>query len=61
MEKELLNQKKEKRVHNNLKNTETKELNSLAYYIKDIKFKNPIRTQGKGSRLVLEIKEQFIK
>ena len=61
MEKKLLNHKKEKRVHNNLKNTETKELNSLAYYIKDIKFKNPIRTQGKGSRLVLEIKEQFIK
>ena len=52
MEKELLNPKKENRVQDNLKNTETEALYRLASYNEDIKSKNLIRTQEKGSRLL---------
>ena len=61
MEKELLNQKKENRVQDNLKNTEREALHRLANYNKDIKCKNLIRTQDKGSTLVIESKERYIK
>ena len=60
MEKELLNPKKEKRIQDNLKDTERTALYSLAKYNKDIRSKTLIRTQDKGSRLVMERKERYI-
>ena len=61
MEKEMLNQMKENRVQDNLKNTEREALYRLANYNKDTKSKNLIRTQGKGSRLAVEFKKRYIK
>ena len=61
MEIELLNPKKESRFQENLKDTEREALCRLANYNKDIKYKNLIRTQGKGSRLVIDCKERYIK
>ena len=60
MEKELLNPKKEKRIQDNLKDTERTALYSLSKYNKDIRSKTLIRTQDKGSRLVMECKERYI-
>ena len=60
MEKELLNPKKEKRIQDNLKDTERTALYSLAKYNEDIRSKNLIRTQDKGSRLVIDCKERYI-
>ena len=60
MEKELLNSKKEKRIQDNLKDTEQTALYSLAKYNEDIRSKTLIRTQDKGSRLVMECKERYI-
>ena len=59
MEKELLNPKKEKKIQDNLKDTERTALYSLAKYNKDIRSKTLIRTQDKGSRLVMECKERY--
>ena len=65
MEKELLNPKKENRVQDNLKNTEREALYRLASYNKDIisliSIISLIRNQDKGSMLVMECKEQYIK
>ena len=61
MEKELSNLKKENRVRDNLKNTEREPLYRLANYKKHIISKNVIRTQDKGSRLVIECKDRYIK
>ena len=61
MEKELSNLNKENRVRDNLKNTEREALYRLANYNKHIISKNLIRTQDKGSRLVIECKDRYIK
>ena len=61
MKKELLIPKKENRVQDNLKITEREVLYRLANYNEDIKSKNLIRTQDKGSRLVIECKERYMK
>ena len=60
MEKELLNPKKEKKIQDNLKDTERTALYSLPKYNKDIRSKTLMRTQDKGSRLVMECKERYI-
>ena len=59
--KKLLNPKEESRVQDNLKNTERVALYCLANYNKDIKSKNLMGPGDKGSRLVIECKEQYIK
>ena len=56
-----MNPKKENRVQDYLKNSEREALYCLGNYNKDIKCKNLIRTQEKGSKLVTECKEQYIK
>ena len=61
MKKELLIPKKENRVQDNLKITEREVLYRLVNYNEDIKSKNLIRTQDKGSRLVIECQERYIK
>ena len=61
MEKELLNPKKESRFQDNLKDTEREALYRLANYNKDIKYKNLVRIQGKGFRLIIDCKERYIK